>query len=226
MNKCLAILILDSVGCSQDEIAGILHCAKVTVGNVEKWFKELRYEASISFCHEQAVKNAFWMQIIPSDQEISRDKLACAAQTTNDYILMHYGKRHKKQPEQPLLVPRSQQHYARLSDTAELLRLNIKEVKQRKGALVGNIMRGHIARPKVSDNRLQIQLKDVDRLNAECLLSHLKATYPEFEEIENWEYVNTREAIHSISGDMMKKLKLINHGVALKGTCEICRSWL
>ena len=226
LNKCLAILILDSVGCSQDDIAGILHCAKLTVGNVEIWFKELRREESLSFCNEQALKSAFWMNIIPSDQEISREKLACAAQATRDYILMHYGKLKRKQPEQPLLMPLPQQHYARLSDAATLLRLNIKEVKQRKRVLVGNIIRGHIARPKVNDNRPQIQLNDVDKVNAECLLSHLKATYPEFEEIKSWEYVNTREAVYSISGNMIRKLQLVRRGAALKGTCEICRSWV
>ncbi|MFC1977376.1 hypothetical protein ACFLWS_03815 [Chloroflexota bacterium] len=225
LNKCLAILILGSVGCSDEEIAGILHCAKATVGNVETWFKKLRYQESLSYCHEQAVKNAFWLQIIPSDQALSKDKLARAAQATNDYILMHYGKRHRKQPEQPLLTPSSLQHTIRLSDAAGLLRLNIKEVKQRKRVLVGNIMQGHIASPKASNNRSQIQLKDVDRFDAECLLSHLKVTYPEFEGIENWERVNTREAVYDISGDMMRKLRLIHRGVTPKGTCEICRSW-
>jgi hypothetical protein len=225
LNECLAILILKAAGCSHDDVASVMHCYKGTVGNVEHWFKELPEAEAASLCYDQAMKNAYWLQIMAmatSDlQVIELNKLAVAAQMNSDYLLGHYGKM-KAATKQPPLTPEWHQHHARLTDAAEKLRLNVKDIKQSKGTLVGNVTRGHI---QVTKNKTQ-PLRKVDRLDAECLLTHLKATFFQFEAIDDWESLTSQEmVVLKMSDSLVKKLKEISHGLALKGTCKICASW-
>ncbi|MFC1972639.1 hypothetical protein ACFLVE_04475 [Chloroflexota bacterium] len=70
-------------------------------------------------------------------------------------------------------------------------------------------------------------LRDVDRLDAECLLAHLKATLFQFDGINDWENLTSRELVAlKVSNSMLRKLKEVSHGLSLKGTCTICASWL
>ena len=140
----------------------------------------------------------------------------------SDYLLGHYGKM-KAATKQPPLTPDWHQHHARLTDAAKKLRLNVKDIKQSKGTMVGNVTRGHI---QVTKNEMQ-PLRNVDRLDAECLLTHLKATFLHFDGIDDWESLTSREmVVLKVSDSLVKNLKEISHGLALKGTCKICASWL
>lgn len=222
LNRCLAILILKAAGCNNEDVADVLHCHKGVVGNVEQWFKELPEEKAVKLCHTQAMKNAFWLQIMTSDKQVEYKKLGVAAQTTNDYLLMHYGKT-KTAAKQPQFAPDWHQHYARLTEAAEKLRLNIKDIKQSKVTLLGNVTAGYI---QISKNE-QKPLRNVDRLDAECLLTHLKATYFQFKDINDWVSLNNRDlVVQKVSDSLGKILKEVSHGLALKGTCKICSSWL
>jgi hypothetical protein len=49
--------------------------------------------------------------------------------------------------------------------------------------------------------------------------------YPEFKGIDNWENFNTRKSLRQISEDMLQELKIVSHGITIKGTCQICSSW-
>ena len=57
----------------------------------------------------QAIKNAFWLQIMTSNEQIEYKKLGIAAQMDADYLLNHYGKV-KTAAKQPL-TPDWHQHY-------------------------------------------------------------------------------------------------------------------
>lgn len=222
LNRCLAILILKAAGCNNDTVAEVIACAKTTVGSVEQWFKQLSHAEAASFCYDQAIKNAFWLKIMTSDQQIEYKKVAVAAQIDTNYLLSHYGKV-KAAKEQPPLTPDWHQHYARLTDAAENLRLNVKDIKQSKGTLIGNVTGGHI---QVSKNNTQ-SLRNVDRLDAKCLLTHLKATFFQFNDISDWESLTNRDlVVLKVSDSLVKKLREVSHGLALKGTCRICGSWL
>jgi len=140
-----------------------------------------------------------------------------------DYVLKHYGKE-KAAAKLPRLKPDRHQHYTKLAKAAEELRLNAKEIKLSKGTLAGNITSGYLQMGKSE----QQELRNVDRLDAACLLEHLKATFPQkFDGIEDWEKLTNRDkVVLDLSDSLTKKLKEVSHGMALKGTCRICASWL
>ena len=222
LNRCRAILILRAADCDQDAVAGVMHCHKSVVGSVEHWFKELPEAEAAKFCYDQALKNAFWLQIMTSDKQVEYKKLGVAAQMDSDYLLNHYGKL-KAAVKKSLFTPDWHQHYARLTDAAEKLRLNVKDIKQSKGTLLGNVTAGYI---QISKNEQQ-PLRNVDRMDVECLLSHLKATFFQFKDIDSWENLTSRElVVLKVSDSLGKILKEVSYGLALKGMCKICSSWL
>lgn len=102
--------------------------------------------------------------------------------------------------------------------------MNARDIKLSKGTLMGNITRGYL---QVSKSEQQ-KLRDIDRLDAACLLDHLKATFPQkFDGIEDWEKLTSRDqVVQELPDKLTKKLKEVSHGRALKGTCRICASWL
>ena len=224
-NRSLSILILRSMPYTQDDVCDMLHCTKSLVVDVEKWFENISYQEAFSLCHDQAIKNSAYLDIGKAKNMDPAVTLS-AIQVTKDFIFRHYGKRHRDKTEQPSLHPRFQEHYARIFDAADRLRGNIKLVKEHQGFFTGNITFGNIYASNILDERHTTKLINVDRLDAEYLLCHLKAMYPEFEGIEDWEKYNTRQAIRSISGDILKKLKLVSQGTPLRGTCEKCTSLL
>jgi hypothetical protein len=220
-NRCLALLMLLAAGCSQQDTADTLHCAKTTVVKVENWFHQISISEAALFCNSTAMKYTFLLEIATSDQQLDHKKLIVVSQMDGAYLLKHFGKT-KNTGQIPLLVPDRQQHYSRLAKAAEKLRLNIKDIKASKGKLVGNVTVGEL---QVSKN-IEKTLRNVDRLDAACLLSHLKATCSEFNGIDDWESLTNRFLVVAKIPDVtMKKLKEASHGLALKGTCQICKSW-
>ena len=149
LNTCLAILMLRAADCNQDEVASYLGHGKPLVVKVEKWFKQLSYEDAISVCYDQSINNALWIEIVNIDQGLGKDTLVVLGKMNSNYVLMHYAKIKRKEQKQPLLIPRSQQHYSRLTDAAEKLRQNIKQIKGTKGDLTDNITQGYIQFSKV-----------------------------------------------------------------------------
>jgi DNA-binding XRE family transcriptional regulator len=217
----MAILLLRTAKCNQESVADYLGCGKQKIVAVEKWFRNLHYEDAISVCFDNAVACAFVTELnqVVGLLEQTKNKLEKLDATA---VLMRYCHVKVKGPRAPSLHPRPSVHHARLAVAAEKLRLNIKAVKNIKGAvLVGDITRGYIQTKTSEKNELQ----DVDRLDATCLLTHLQAMYPDFHSIGSWESLNTTKSVRSVSGDLRGKLKLVSHGLALQGTCEICQSW-
>jgi len=223
LNRCRAILMLRTAKCTQDAVAQYIGTNKKTVGAVDKWFRELRYEDAIEVCFNHALDCVRPIELdhlkdwVPTEKQNRLDKMDAIS------VLGRYGLVKIKEKRPSKLHPRPSDHHARLSRAAEKLRQNIKQVKETKGTLTGNIKQGYIQISKSIESKQPLQ--DVDRVDAECLLSHLSTMYPEFMAIGSWDNLTTRKSVAGISNYMIEKLRVIFHGKALEGTCEICRSW-
>ncbi len=92
IDRCLAILVLRRVGCSQDMVASIIHCAKSTIGEVENWFsKQLSYSKAIELCSEAAIKGMIDIDLVPCD-EVDKKLLEKVMRITPDMIPDTTGK--------------------------------------------------------------------------------------------------------------------------------------
>lgn len=87
--KCLAILVFRTLGCSQDEVASNVCCAKLTVVEAEQWIRTCALNEAVAFCDDQAIKRLVGREF-PSLKEISHELLVKAGQLTGDDILRHY----------------------------------------------------------------------------------------------------------------------------------------
>jgi hypothetical protein len=172
------------------------------VVKVENWFHQISISEAALFGNSTAMKYTFLLEIATSDQQLDHKKLIVVSQMDGAYLLKHFGKT-KNTGQIPLLVPERQQHYSRLAKAAEKLRLNIKDIKASKGKLVGNVTVGEL---QVSKN-IEKTLRNVDRF-------------------DDWVSLTNRFlVVAKIPNATMKKLKEASHGLALKGTCQICKSW-
>ena len=89
LDKCLLILLLRTVDCSQDAVASMVHCHKLRVGAVERWFRELTQEEAARLCDDQAIKRIAGRELV-SLEEVSHEVLIKAGQVAGDDILRHY----------------------------------------------------------------------------------------------------------------------------------------
>jgi len=214
-------LLLRTVGISQEEVAQTVSVGKKKVVAVEKWFKALKYEEAISFCYDHAVDCAIVIELhnnqwLQEKTEVKINKLGATS------ILMHYGHVKPSRVKIPRIKPRPSEHHAHLAVVAEKIRWNIKAVKEHKEAVInGNIVRGYL----VTKEDGEIELQDADRLDSTCLLDHLRYMYPDFQEIKDWESINSYKQASQVSNNMLGHLKEVSHGLALKGSCKICQSW-
>jgi hypothetical protein len=92
LDRCLAILVLRTVGCSWDDVASILHCWKLKVGEVEHWFtdpEQLSYLQATELCSDTAIKSVVSLYLVPEEQADKKllEKATCI---TGDNILLHY----------------------------------------------------------------------------------------------------------------------------------------
>ena len=215
--------MLRTAKCTQYDVSGYIGTSKKNVVAVEKWFRELRYEEAREVCFDNALDGVRAIELdhlkswLPTENQNRLDKMDAIS------IMGRYGivKIEKQRPS--ILHPRPSEHHLKLARAAEKLRQNIKQVKETKDNLIGNIMRGYTQSSKARESKQPLQ--DVDTLDADCLLSHLMTMYPEFRAIGSWDTLTTRKSVAGISPYMLRKLRLIIHGRALEGTCEVCRSW-
>ncbi len=223
LNRCRAILMLRTAKCTQDAVAAYIGTSKKNVVAVDKWFRELPYEEALEVCFNHALDCVRPIELdhlngwVPTENQNRLNKMDAIS------VLGRYGLVKIREKRPSILHPRPSEHHARLARAAEKLRQNIRQVKETKGNLAGNIIQGYIQNSKTRENIQTLQ--DVDRFDAECLLSHLITMYPEFKVIGSWEKLTTRKSVAGISPYMLRKLRGILHGKALEGTCEICRSW-
>ena len=92
LDRCLAILVLRRAGCSQDTVAGIMHCGKQRVVEVEHWFtdaKQLPYSEAAKLCSDIAIKRIINIDLV-SAEEVDKRLLEKVTGITGDNILRHY----------------------------------------------------------------------------------------------------------------------------------------
>lgn len=223
LNKCLAVLMLRTAKCKHDEIAEYLGCGKKKVGATEKWFEDLHYEEAIEVSDDYLVESVRKLELDPLKNMLPTNTQSDLDKVNSTLIRGRYGLVKIKESKPFVLLPRPSEHHARLATTSEKLRLNIKRVKEVKGVvLVGDIARGYLE-TKTSDT--EEQLEYVDILDAECLLSHLKAMYPDYKDIKDWQKFDSEKSVVNISDIILEQLKEVSHGMRITGSCRICASW-
>jgi hypothetical protein len=87
--KCISILALRTLDCSQDEVANILHCSKRIVGEVEQWIEHCDLDEAVHVCDNQALRRLVGREF-PSLEELSPELLIKADRLTGEDILRHY----------------------------------------------------------------------------------------------------------------------------------------
>lgn len=93
--RCLAILMLRTIGLDQKSTARLARCADETVVFVDKWAREADYADISNLCDEQAMKQmmsremAFW--------EVENETLLKLDRITGGDILLHYRKDYVEQ---------------------------------------------------------------------------------------------------------------------------------
>lgn len=108
MDEYLKILILRTLGLSQDDVADLLHCAKQTVGNAERWFNSCPQGEAFALVNDQRIKRLVNRDF--PDMDLTAKQLLKAGQVTEDDILLHYGRvRPHKVAEETLSLAENQQ---------------------------------------------------------------------------------------------------------------------
>jgi len=181
-DRDLAILLLRTVGYSQDTVASILHCGKSLIGNVEDWFaKKLTYADAIDICNSAAIN-----EVINTDlylrEEVKKDDILKLTRITPDTILRHY--RHD------YVSSLAWQKYLNL---AAQLKVSIFNVSEKDWSIWG--LRDTGEPPLTSEagikiwmdrGQLVVKLAVENDDNFPALISYLKASFPDFREYNSW----------------------------------------
>ena len=122
----LKVLLLRALGLSQDEVAGLLRCAKQSVGDVERWFKEDPQGEGMALLDNQRIRRLVGRDF--PDLELEPSYLIRAGQITADDILLHYDKAgrtsdvRERRSVDPLYARRLEEHWAKLRELTVALR--------------------------------------------------------------------------------------------------------
>lgn len=68
----------------------------------------------------------------------------------------------------------------------------------------------------------ELQFEQINRHHAEYLLTHLKAEFPEYCNLKNWESLIDYEEAPSL---ILQKLYILKNRRTFEGTCNICKDW-
>jgi len=182
IDRCLAILVLRRAGCSQDTVASIVRCAKLTVGEVEKWFsKQLPYSRAVELCSEAAIKGMIDVDLVPC-KGVDKELLEKIMRITPDIILRHYRQDH-------LLSLRWQE----TMDLAVQLQNSMSKISAKDWAIWGLPDTGQP--PLTSEAGLRIRMdwgKLVVKLAVEQdkrfppFMTRLQTSFPEFKAYDQW----------------------------------------
>ena len=103
MDEYLKILILRTLGLSQDDVAGLLRCAKQTVVNADKWFTSCPQGEAFTLVDDQRIKRLVGREF--PGMGLKENELIKAGQLTGDDILLHYDKVRPHKPDEVTLSP-------------------------------------------------------------------------------------------------------------------------
>lgn len=113
--KCISILALRTLNCSQDEVANVLHCSKRIVGEVEQWIYKCDLEEASRLCDDQSLRRLVGREF-PGLEEISNELLIKAGQLTSEDILRHYREDFAlvRPMQDPITIKTKGEHQSRL----------------------------------------------------------------------------------------------------------------
>ncbi|HEY77718.1 MAG TPA: hypothetical protein G4O09_01225, partial [Dehalococcoidia bacterium] len=90
LDDVLKILILRTLGLTQEEVAERLHRARQTVGDAEQWFIDCRQGDASALLDDYRIKRLIAREFLGIG--LKDDQLIRAGQITGDDILLHYGR--------------------------------------------------------------------------------------------------------------------------------------
>jgi len=117
------ILILRTLGSSQDEVADVVHCAKQTVVEAERWFASCPQGEAFALVDDQGIRRLVGREF--PDMGLTPNQFIKAGQVTGDDILFHYGRSHRREGRpivDPLHAKLLERHWDKLREQAITLR--------------------------------------------------------------------------------------------------------
>ena len=182
IDKCLAILLLRTAGCSQDAVASIIHCAKSLIGRVEDWFgKRLAYTKAVEICNHVAIKEVIDVDLIDRE-EVDKRLIEKLMRITPGTVLRRYREDYVFRAE-----------WRESLDLANRLQASLSFIGAKDWAIWGLPDTGKP--PLTSEAGLRIWT-DRGKLVVELAveqdnrfpvsLTRLKAIFPEFKDYDRW----------------------------------------
>jgi len=182
IDRCLAILLLRAAGCSQDEVASIIHCAKSLIGRVEDWFgRQLAYTKAVEICNHMAIKEVIDADLLHRE-EVDKRLLEKLTRITPGGVLRHYREDYLSRAE-----------WRESLDLANRLQASLSFIGAKDWAIWGLPDTGKP--PLTSEAGLRIWIdrgKLVVKLAVEqdnrfpVFLARLKTVFMEFKDYDRW----------------------------------------
>jgi hypothetical protein len=182
IDRCLAILLLRTAGCSQDAVASMIHCAKSLIGRVENWFgTRLAYTKAVEICNHMAIKEVIDVDLLHRE-EVDKRLLEKLTRITPGTVLRRYREDHLFKVE-----------WWESLDLASRLQASLSFISAKDWAIWGLPDTGQP--PLTSEAGLRIWMdrgKLVVKLAVEqdnrfpVFLTRLKAIFPEFKDYDRW----------------------------------------
>lgn len=147
------------------------------------------------------------------EREISTDSIS--------RVMGEYDELIRLLPEYPNLMKRLQinqphyeeikAHHRDLTETALILSRNLERFSPVK-----------VTPDYISDVNYNFgEQEDIDDYLGKCLLSHLKAEFPELFNIEIWQEIYR----HNSPKEVYQILQLVAHRRTFIGSCDVCKGW-
>jgi hypothetical protein len=91
LEKYLKIFVLRTIGCSQDDVADLLHCGKAAVVDAERWLRYCPPGEARSLLRNDRIGGLAFRELV-GVPELTPHQLMKAGAVTGDAILLHYGR--------------------------------------------------------------------------------------------------------------------------------------
>jgi len=229
---CLAILILRVLHFTQDEVIEELHCAKLTVGEVERWFKELPLQEAEILCGDPYLRDKANKLLYKTGVESAIIDIPTAIRVGNlskEDILSHYkateyleSKAREKVDVDPTVQRAQEEH------------LNNEVRAFIKG------LRGGLKTPRINEIVPGYTVKNPPESDPvwACLRGHIRSTFA-WEQLDLWKeqmnvYLKTprdrKEELDRLYAHLIDLEKIIKQSLTeiliqrdyVRHTCNLC----
>ena len=236
LHECLAILLLRVLHFTQDDVAAMLHRAKITVGIVEDWFGEVPFREAQIICNDQSLKEKA-EKIIVKLEDLDTQTAMRVARISPEDILEHYRATEylESKAEKLLDNPRLRKHLAQLAQTAEVLAHHVQRLlryyKDKEVEVHGNIVEElcffiknadlHSGSVEPLEEYEYQQQHPVDSYLADCLFAHYENKFGNLT-FKSWNEVG-EAGKENATQDLFKNLFRLSHSEHIR-FCPACPS--